>query len=253
MAASFPKSLKVFSIFHDYTDIIWAAAINEVHDEILALESTLGTNPFTGTPYITFGGAIQDLYANKAPTNHTHVHRNLLNDAQGNDHPQYIMVTGYPGFSHPVVGKAGSAGGDLVPLGQLLGFGYQNAAQVQAMVNAALGNLMAGSLPGPPNHALAGGTATPNWRVTGGVFSGCTGPDGRVTIPFGVNFAHCVQAFSCTKLPPQGSGGCPPYNWIEAQVTLVAASGVDATVQFSHDYSWQPNQWISLSFIVIGN
>lgn len=253
MAASYPQAMKVFSVFHDYIDTIFAASINECHDEILALEKILGVAPFTGTPYTTFGGAIQDLYNNKAPANHTHTHHNLLDDTQGNDHPQYIQVNGSPGFSHPVNGKAGSGGNNLVPLGQLRGMGFQDAAQVQAMVNAALGNLMAGAFGGPP---LAGGTASPNWRVEGGVFSGCTDGNGRVTVPFGVGYPHCVQAFSCTKIPPQATGGgfpCTPYNWVEAQCTLVGVSGSSATVQFSHDYSWQPFMWVSFTWISIGN
>jgi hypothetical protein len=249
MAATFPAAIKVFTVFHNYTDIIWALSINECHDEIQALEKTLGANPFASTPYTSFGGAIQDLYLNKAPINHTHGHHDLLNDTVGNDHPQYIQVTGYPGFSRPVAGKAGTAPADLVPLSQLQSFGYQNAAQVQAAVNAATANLMAGARGGPP---LLGATSSTAWRITGGLFSGCTDGNGQVTVPFGIAYGQCVQAFSCTKLPPQGSGPCPPYNWIEAQMTLVGVAGNSARVQFSHDYSWQPNMWVSFTWIVMG-
>jgi hypothetical protein len=253
MPAAYPTALKVFQTFHDYTDIIWAISINECHDEILALESILGINPFRSTPYTTFGGAIADLYANKAPINHTHVHRNLLDDTQGNDHPQYIMVSGYPGFSHPVAGKAGNNPADLVPLSQMRSFGFVNGALVQDMVDDAVGNLMAGVWGGPP---LAGAAASPNWHLTGGVASGCTDGGGRVTINFGASYPHCVQAVTCAKIPPQTPPGgfpCPPYNWIEAQVTLVAVSGTQAVFQFSHDYSWQAGQWVSLSWMAIGN
>lgn len=71
-------------------------------------------------------------------------------------------------------------------------------------------------------------------------------------MPFGINYGQVVQAFSCTKLPPQGGGGCPPYNWIEAQMTLLGVSGNSATVQFSHDYSWQGNMWVTFTWIVMG-
>jgi hypothetical protein len=249
MAATFPAAIKVFTVFHDYTDTIWALSINECHDEIQALEKTLGANPFASTPYTSFGGAIQDLYLNKAPVNHTHVHHNLLDDTVGNDHPQYIQINGYPGFSRPVAGKAGSAPADLVPLSQLQSFGFQNLDQVQDAVEAATSSLMAGAKGGAP---LAGATASTAWRITGGVTSGCTNGNGQITVNFGVTFSHCVQAFSCTKLPPQGSGGCPPYNWIEAQMTLLGASGSSAVVQFSHDYSWQQNMYVSFSWIVMG-
>lgn len=45
--ASFPTSIKVFgppAHQTDYTDIIWAAHVNEIRDEIIAIESTLGAN-----------------------------------------------------------------------------------------------------------------------------------------------------------------------------------------------------------------
>jgi hypothetical protein len=249
MAATFPYAIKVFSVFHDYTDIIWALSINECHDEIQALEKTLGSNPFSATPYTSFSGAIQDLFLNKAPLLHTHVHHNLLDDTIGNDHPQYMQVNGYPGFSRPVSGVAGAAPSSLVPLSQLQAMGYQNNAQVVAAVNAATANLMAGAKGGAP---LLGSSASTAWRITGGVHSGCTDGNGHITVPFGITYGQVVQAFSATKLPPQGSGGCPPYNWIEAQMTLLGVSGNSATVQFSHDYSWQQNMWVSFSWIVMG-
>jgi hypothetical protein len=248
MTAVFPNAIKIFQVFHDYSDIIWSISINECHDEIQALESLVGINPFQNTPYTSVGAALQDLYLNKAPTNHTHTHGNLLDDSQGNDHPQYILTTGQPGFTGPVGGVAGGAPADLVPLSQLQSFGYQNAWQVQNAVNAALGSLMAGAWGGPP---LVGAAASPAWRIQGGVKSGLTDGAGRITVSFNPGYGRCVQAFTCTKLPP--SGGGPPYNWIEAQVTLVGISGGGATVQFSHDYSWQPHQWVTFSWIAMGN
>jgi hypothetical protein len=251
MAATFPQALKVFTTFHDYTDVIWAYSINEIHDEVVAIENILGTTPFFGTPYTTFGGAIQDLYANKAPTLHTHVHSTMIGDNQGNDHPQYIQVSGYPGFSGPVAGKNASAGGHLLPLGQLFSFGFQTAASVEAAVENALQFLMTGAYGGGA-LAPAGYIAAPNFIVQGGEFTGCTNGSGQIFVPFGTPMA-VVQAFVATKMPPEApTQPCPPYNWIEAQITLVGASGYGAVVQFSHDYSLQPNMWVTLTWIAIG-
>lgn len=247
MGATFPVALKVFTTYHDYTDVIWAYSVNEIHDEIIAIENVLGTAPFTGTPYTSFAGAIQDLYANKAPTLHTHVHSKLLGDNQGNDHPQYIMVSGYPGFSRPVAGQNAVAPYHLMPLGQLASFGYMNTDEVIAAIEAATSGIMTGAVGGPP---LAGPEVSPNFMVQGGVFSGCTNGSGQVFVPFGTPMGT-VQAFTCTKIPPAPQP-CPPYNWIEAQVTLVACSGYGAVVQFSHDYSWQPGMAVSLTWIAIG-
>jgi len=249
MAATFPVALKVFNTYHDYTDVIWAYSINEIHDEIVAIESILGTNPFLGTPYTTFGGAIQDLYANKAPTLHTHVHSTLIGDNVGNDHPQYIQVSGYPGFSRPVAGQNASAGNHLIPWGQVASFGYMNWDQTVAAINSALQFVMTGAYGGPP---LAGPAVDPNFLVQGGEFTGCTNGSGQVFVPFGTPMGT-VQAFVATKMPPElPTQPCPPYNWIEAQITLVGVSGYGAVVQFSHDYSWQPNMWVTLTWIAIG-
>jgi hypothetical protein len=248
MTGVYPNAIKIFQVFHNYTDIIWAISINECHDEIQQLERMVGVNPFQNTPYTSVGGAIQDLYNNKAPSNHTHAHRNLLDDTQGNDHPQYILTAGQPGFTGPVGGVAGAAPADLVPLSQLQSFGYQNGAQVNAAVQAALGNLMAGAAGGAP---LLGTASSPAWIIQGGVRSGLTDGAGRISFWFSPPYGHCVQAITCTKLPPQGGG--PPYNWIEAQLTLVAVAANGAVVQFSHDYSWQPYQWVTFSWISMGN
>jgi hypothetical protein len=248
MAATYPNALKIFSIFHDYTDVIWAYSINEVHDEILAIEQVLGTNPFSGTPYLTFGAAIQDLYANKAPANHTHGHYDLLDDSQGNDHPQYIMVNGYPGFSQAVSGQNAYLGSHLLPLGQLQSFGFLNAGQIQNMVNSALGTLMTGASGGAP---LWGSAPSPTWKVQGGSFTGITDGNGQLTVTFTSPYTRCVQSFVATKMPP-GPGAGAPYNWVEAQITLVGITGSYAKVQFSHDYSWQPNMRVTLNWIAIG-
>lgn len=260
MAATYPVALKVFSVFHDYTDVIFAYSVNEIHDEILAIENVLGPltlNPgstvpiIANTPYTTFASAILDLYNTKAPSLHTHVHSTLVGDNAGNDHPQYMQVNGYPGFSRPVSGQHASAPSHLVPLSQVQAMGYQTVTQVNEAVDDALGTLMSGAVGGPPSTPLAGPAVAPNFIVQGGVFNGCTDGNGQVHVPYGT-IMGTVQSFVATKLPPQGSEPCPPYNWIEAQITLVGGDGTQAIVQFSHDYSWQPNMHVSLSWIALG-
>jgi len=45
MSASYPKAIKQFTTKHDYTDDVMAAHVNELQDEVVALESILGVNP----------------------------------------------------------------------------------------------------------------------------------------------------------------------------------------------------------------
>lgn len=247
-APVYPAALKVFSVYHDYTDIIWAISVNEIHDEVLSIETVLGTNPFANTPYSTFSGAVQDLYNSKAPLTHSHIHGGLQN-VNFDDHYQYVRVDGSRGFTGPVPGVAGS-GNDLVPLHQLQSLGYLTSAQAQGIINSDTANLVTGDFGGPPLYGSS--PATPNWSIRGGVASGCTDGNGRVAVGLGPSFSRCVQAFTCTKIPAASGQSCPPYNWIEAQVTLVAVNLTQAIVQFSHDYSWQPGMWVSFTWIAIG-
>jgi len=168
------------------------------------------------------------------------------------------MASGYPGFSAPVVGVAGGNAANLVTLAQVQGFGYVNEATVRSiatsMINSAEGGLMVGAWGTQP---LIGVAPNPSWTIQGGVYSACTDASGRITIPFNPHYSHCVQSVSVTKMPatPQAGGHypCPPYDWIESQVTLLGASGTGAVVQFSHDYSWQPGMWVTIMYMAMGN
>lgn len=45
MPASYPKGIKNFSTRHDYTDYVMAVDVDGIQDEVVALESIIGTNP----------------------------------------------------------------------------------------------------------------------------------------------------------------------------------------------------------------
>jgi len=45
MSASYPRAIKVFTAKHDYTDDVMAAHVNDLQDEVVALETILGVNP----------------------------------------------------------------------------------------------------------------------------------------------------------------------------------------------------------------
>jgi hypothetical protein len=250
--AVYPTALKVFTTYQDYTDTIWAVSVNEIHSEVYAIESTLGTNPFYSTPYSTFSGAIQDLYLNKAPATHQHAHNALLQDNVGDDHEQYIRTDGTRAFTGPVGGQNAVAGNQLVPLRQLQGLGYINTGQAQAIIDGAVATLLRGAWGGPPLGQWGPTPAQPNWTLKGGSAQVCTNGSGIVTVSFGSAFISLVQAFIATKIPAPGGQGCPPYNHIEAQLTLVGVSLSTVSVQFSHDYSWQPGMWVAFNWLAIG-
>jgi hypothetical protein len=45
MPATYPKGIKNFTTKHDYTDYVMAIDVEDIQDEVVALESILGSNP----------------------------------------------------------------------------------------------------------------------------------------------------------------------------------------------------------------
>jgi hypothetical protein len=248
----YPQAIKVFTTYHDYSDVIWAASINQMQDEVFSIENVLGIQPFAGTPYTTFSGAVHDLYVNKAPLNHSHNHALLNDDTVGDDHLQYIRVDGSRGFTHAVSGPWAGVGSQLVPLSQVQAMGFCTLAEAEAIGAATAAGVLTGWRGGAP---LFGTPDLNTWQLQGGVFYGCTSGNGIVTVPFQHTFPHCLQSFTVTKVPVGTGGGCPngPYNHIEAQVTLVGWALNAASVQFSHDYSWQPGMYVGFSWMALGS
>ena len=245
----YPAALKVFTVYNDYTDIIWAVSVNEIHDEVYSIEKVLGINPFAQTPYTTFAGAVQDLYNTKAPISHTHTHSTLKSLTE-DDHTEYVLANGSRGFTHPVAGVPGS-GNDLVPLHQLQSLGYITTAQAQQMIDTATTDMTVGEYGGP---ALYGPQpAVPKWMIQGGTFFGNTNGGGQCAVNFYLPYNTCLQAFASTKVPATPGQAYPPYNWIEAQVTLVGCNLNQAVMQFSHDYSMQPWMEVAFTWIAIGS
>jgi hypothetical protein len=87
MVASYPASLKVFSAKAD-GETIFGAHMNEVQEEIAALQSILGIAPQGAAASVKL--RIAALETGKSDTGHTHDH-GALTGLTDNDHPQYIL------------------------------------------------------------------------------------------------------------------------------------------------------------------
>jgi len=259
---TYPSAVKIFPTFVDYTDVIFAHSVNELHNEIVSVETVLGTwsdgREIDGTPYTSFSIAINDLFNTKAPINHQHSHHNLqdlvTNSTTGqvqDDHAQYIRCDGHRAFTGPVAGVWAQRGDQLVPLSQLQSFGYINVDQAIWLIDLALGNLVTGVFSGS-GPTYGPGPGAPTWRLTGGVFAGVTDGNGILYCPFNGAFQQCVQGFVATKMPVGAGQRAAPYNYIEAQLTLFYIDLWGAQVQFSHDYSFQPGLWAEFTWLAIG-
>lgn len=86
MPASFPTSLKVFTTRAD-GEVVYAAHMNEVQEEVAAIQSELGTDP-SGTSYTTVKARIAAVETAAAGA-HAHDHGNLTGLGD-DDHPQYV-------------------------------------------------------------------------------------------------------------------------------------------------------------------
>lgn len=255
MAASFPTSIKFFNTFVDQAGglpnpnlaIDFAANTNELHDEVVAIESLLGTMPFSGTPYTTLGGALSDLYINKAPVTHTHAHSSLLGDNVGDDHPQYIRVDGTRGFTGPVTAPAAAVNSQLATLGQVQGLNFSTNASVAALIAAAVAPLcigefsQSGPMPGMPNPI------DDSWMVTGGYVDFTTDISGNISVFYTGVFTQTVIAF-CPINMPTGA-----YDWRFSECTVISTTLTGSVVQFvDHNGAVIGNREVAFSWIALG-
>lgn len=91
MAAVYPGSIKSFTIKVNNTDIIDAAHPNTLQDEVVAIETTLGTNPALGTSNLSTA-----TYDNNGTlfTNVSARIANIEKGVVGDTHTQYLKKTG---------------------------------------------------------------------------------------------------------------------------------------------------------------
>lgn len=207
MAASYPTSIKQFLTFadqpgdptHPELTLIYAFHINELHDEIIAIEKTIGTLPFAGLPFQTLNRLIKDLYNNKSPVVHFHHHRAISANGVGNDHTQLLRTDGTVAATAPLGGVAGTNPSTLITLGQATGAGFLSPATVASMITAGFERCVKGRPQG--------------LSITGGFWTGGTNPSGDVLVWYPDCRFRQVIGFLFCKCP--GLPGASPYpTWV---------------------------------------
>jgi hypothetical protein len=168
--ASWPNSIAQFSPVQDFSgpnSVVFAATMNSIFAEIVALESGIGPSPFSGLAYANLNQALTDLYVNKSPSNHSHNHSDMIGDAVGDDHPQYAKVDGSRPFTNPITAPPAASGSQLATLGQVVAYGYATSSSVSSQIAAASANVVRGS---PSGSAPLFGTipGNPQWQIHGG-------------------------------------------------------------------------------------
>lgn len=297
MTASYPTSIKSFSTFVDQTDPavhllgfdvtldeILSSHYNEIHDEIIAIEQTIGVNPFVGVPLDDpdLAEVILDLINNKALGNvlhedpnvggfvnpHPHTHASMVGDAVGGDHDAlYLRTDGTTHASGVLTAPAAVAPGQLITLAQVTGPSYLSSSQTQTQITAAFAGNVKGTVPGDPGvlgssprvffNSVPEGLLPPgssiNWTVAGGVTTNNTDPSGNISTVLGGLFSTFVQSFIPTKLYAFGPSTVPLYNPLTSDLNIGSVNPQFATIHFSDRANPGLRQAkVSYSWIAIG-
>lgn len=286
MAAKYPVSL---ASFLTYVDQPWAPGdtvtapdgvtqidltiddafiTQQLHEEIVAVEKTIGINPYKIPPIgikpVTT--QVRWLYDNTAwgrvdannivqprpPPSHNHQHGHssgLLND----DHHQYMTVNGEisrpQGFTLPVQGYPATSGSQIVTVNQVLSYGFQTAASAKNVIDSELVEAI-----GDPTQAPMTGPDSRHWRITGGYFYGPSDTNGVITIDFSRAHFNGILSFIFMKRPFPGWSmlGWYNYQYMEDQLILINLTNSSASIQFIEDIVVDRQAAVSLVWIALG-
>ncbi len=114
----YPSSIAAFTTKVDFVNVVDANDVDSLQNEVVAIETALGTNPAVSPTAGTFpsvGARVGALETGKSPIGHTHVHA-TLSDLNADDHPQYMLTSVVSGSGQVVVGGGNQSLG-AVPSG----------------------------------------------------------------------------------------------------------------------------------------
>jgi hypothetical protein len=255
--SSYPNSIKYFINFIEFYDINYAEHMNEIRDEVAAIEATLGAGPFdtfSPIPYTSLAQALSDLYANKARVNHIHAHsteEELASNLISNEvHSQYIPIDGSVDFSNPVFVPPATEDSHFIPVGQFLEMELIGSDPLQEYINAQFEPLSVGAANSSSYNWLFGtspiGVPT-NYLFGSGYNEAITTTSGTVnftfTDPFQSGIMSLVIEKSATGLGTPNSGypgyvsgvwQGPPYTLLTSRCTLSSCNLTGFSVLFTN-------------------
>jgi hypothetical protein len=280
--AAYPVSIKSFLTYHDQPSnpslivpdpdkpgstvdltIDRAKITDEIHDEVVAMESTIGIGIPLATPgAVTIGSEITYLFQNLSPgqadpithvvyplppPSHNHIHDQL----GGNDadvHPQYMRVDGTRSFGAAVSGQPATAMNDLATLGQAQGQGWLNYTQAETVINNQV--LTEAPYPMISTHDFPG---YQRYHMTGGLLAGYTDSNGLIRIDYSRANFRGIASIVFMKLPYPGSSAYGyTYRYEEDQLILWEIDNSGAWIRFSEDIVVDRQAWVALTWMVLG-
>jgi hypothetical protein len=262
MPASYPTSLAQFMTYQDQpgNPTTWppdptnpgatidltldrAGITNKLGQEIVAVETTIGSHPFSDPGCTNLGQTVIDLYKNKAGLGHNHIHA-TCSDLKADAHPQYMPTTGDlgrpGGFKHPVPSPGATKPTQYINLAQAQGAGI------------AVGTISNAVKAGMPHNAIRSPSGQ-RFKIQGGYTSGYTDGSGNLFVPFNPPFQG-VLTFLWNKMPfPGGSMlGWYAYQYMEDQLILMGLSNEGALIQFIEDIVVDARALVCMAWVAIG-
>ena len=290
MAAAYPASIKSFLTYYDQPPgptktapnptpppstldltIDRAVITNEIHDEVLAMEETIGVSSTARWAVIPGTKSLNDevlnLYNGKAwgqvdPHNnaiypappavgpaHNHLH-SQLSELDEDVHPQYMRVDGGRAFGAPCPGQDAVSVNQLVTLQQVLNGEWVNSPQVVSIIETEIAEEAAF----PMIAGTSGGIDySQRYRMTGGLLQGYTDSNGRIRIDYTAANFRGILTLVYMKMPfPGPSAYGYTYQYEEDQLILAQVDNQGAWIQFNEDVVVDRQAWVAMTWMVVG-
>lgn len=133
MTATYPGTVRPFTVKRDDFDTVYAADVDSLQDEVVAIESTLGTNPnisttvsasgtfnAVSTSYSTLNARLANIEAGIVADTHTQYVKNtggsVVNNTTASNVP--LQINGASGQTSPLQVWATSAGTSVASVSQ---------------------------------------------------------------------------------------------------------------------------------------
>lgn len=314
MPASYPVSLATFLTYYDQPpdpvgkpgvktakasdgtliDLTIDAALitRQIQQEIVAIEKTIGANPFRipelrGTPpgpknppavamqgylshsihWLLFNTAWGRADSNGVvpptpPPSHNHTHGHMLSNGPTFD--QHHRITSVPDDHPQYMRRDGSrafthpvAGRNATDAHHLVTLGQVQgltAAQVNQTIQDELTeNLVDPFFPGVALKPMTGPDSR-RWRLTGGYFYGPTDVNGNIYIDFSRARFSGLASFSYMKhqFPGQSMLGWYNFQYMEDQLILLNLSAQGAWIQFLEDIVVDRQANVAMTWMALG-
>lgn len=231
MVASYPTSVRIFTTKVDNDDINYAAHINDLQDEVVALQQTIGTSP-QGS-FGTLKARVGDLETGKSDVTHNHSHNSLTGLTTGNPHTQYLLrsvlttkgdIAVFDGTGWARLGVGADGSGLVADSSTSTGLRWSASNAVTSSSYTAKGDVLVGTgsetfaalSVGPNGRALLADSSTSTglaWSGTAPLLNGDFDAKGDLLVGTGSNTKTRLPIGSNGEVPVADDGEASGVRW----------------------------------------